>query len=195
MTFEISWLRCARSWTEKVSKPRQRSLLFSTARSQGSNRVRHLASRVSELSRSNWALGVFLFAPFLSIISAPFCLIGFDRFGVQWHVLLLSCLVAAVLVLPQPGFVPFLRKLLSFRAVAFAVAACLIWLVCMGVVHGFVAQLESLSSALMLILMLPIAVYAVVENEHRDWLIGAAVVVMSVIVVLENAFLSIIFQC
>ena len=41
----------------------------------------------------------------------------------------------------------------------------------------------------MLILMLPIAVYAVVENEHRDWLIGAAVV-MSVIVVLENAFLT-----
>ena len=133
---------------------------------------------------------MFLFAPFLSIISAPFCLIGFDRFGVQWHVLLLSCLVAAVLVVPQPGFVPFLRKLLAFRAVAFAVAAFLIWLVCMGVVHGFVAQLESLSSALMLILMLPVAIYAVAENECRDWLIGAAVVVMSVIVVLENSFLT-----
>ncbi|QNI93963.1 putative conserved membrane protein [Synechococcus sp. A15-127] len=173
-----------------MSKPRQRSLLFSATRSLGSNRVRHLASRVSEISRSNWALGVFLFAPFLSIISAPFFLIGFDRFGVQWHVLLLSCLVAAVLVVPQTGFVPFLRKLLAFRAVAFAVAAFLIWLVCMGLVHGFVAQLESLSSALMLLLMLPVAVYAVAENEHRDWLIGAAVVVMSVIVVLENAFLT-----
>ena len=102
--------------------------------------------------------------------------------------LLLSCLVSGVLVVPQPGFVPFLRKLLAWRAVAFAVAACLIWLVCMGAVHGFVAQLESLSSALILILMLPVAVYAVVENERRDWLIGAAVVVMSVIVVLENFF-------
>ena len=106
---------------------------------------------------------MFLFAPFLSIISAPFCLIGFDRFGVQWHVLLLSCLVAAVLVVPQPGFVPFLRKLLAFRAVAFAVAAFLIWLALCG---------AGLSSALMLILMLPVAIYAVAENERRDWLIG-----------------------
>ena len=40
----------------------------------------------------------------------------------------------------------------------------------------------------MLILMLPVAIYAVSENERRDWLIGAAVVVMSVIVVLRILF-------
>ena len=77
------------------------------------------------------------FAPFLSIISAPFFLIG-DRFGVQWHVLLLSCLVAAVLVVPQTGFVPFFEA--ACLAALLAVAACLIWLVCMGVVHGFVRR-------------------------------------------------------
>ena len=190
MSFRVSWLRCSCQWIEKVSKPRQRLLVFPAVGIRASNRVQRFQAKVSEVSRSNWALGVFLFAPFLSIISAPFVLIGFDRFGVQWHVLLLSCLVSGVLVVPQPGFVPFLRKLLALRAVAFAVAAYLIWLVCMGVVHGSVAQLESLSSALMLILMLPVAVYAVAENEHRDWLIGAAVVVMSVIVVLENSFLT-----
>jgi len=43
---------------------------------------------------------------------------------------------------------------------------------------------------LMLILMLPVAIYAVAENECRDWLIGAAVVVASVVVVLENSFLT-----
>jgi hypothetical protein len=152
--------------------------------------IESLLRSVRQVSLTSWAALVFLIGPFLSILIAPFCLLGFERFGVQWHVLLLSCLGAAALVVPQAGFFPFVKRLLASRRVSASVAVFVVWLLVMGFVHGFAAQAESLLSAAMLLLMLPIGLYVALD-PYRQWSIGdLALALLLLIVVLENIFLS-----
>jgi hypothetical protein len=133
--------------------------------------IESLLRSVRQVSLTSWAALVFLIGPFLSILIAPFCLLGFERFGVQWHVLLLSCLGAAALVVPQAGFFPFVKRLLASRRVSASVAVFVVCLLVMGFVHGFAAQAESLLSAAMLLLMLPIGLYVALD-PYRQWSIG-----------------------
>jgi hypothetical protein len=59
----------------------------------------------------------------------------------------------------------------------------------MGVVHGFSSQVESLSSAFVLLAMLPVALYVVADGQRRCSIGSIALVLFSIIVALENCFL------
>lgn len=155
--------------------------------------IKSLLRSVRQVSLTSWAALVFLISPFLSILIAPFCLLGFERFGVQWHVLLLSCLGAAALVVPQAGFFPFVKRLFASWRFTLTAVVFIAWLLAMGFVHGFAAQAESLLSAAMLMLMLPIGLYVALD-PHREWrLADVALLLLLIVVALENLLLTIYF--
>ena len=145
---------------------------------------------VTKVPLSTWAALVLLFGPFLSITIAPFFLKGFDRFGVQWHILLISCLLSTILVVIQRGFPFFLRALLRNKSILSLLCIFVAWLIAMVIVHGFFAQLESVLSALMMLLMLPILLYIVSFFSGRWRLSEILLAIFLLLAFVENIFLS-----
>ena len=142
------------------------------------------------LSLNSLALVTFLFIPFAAFIVAPCFFIEFQRFGFQWHSLLFACLLVAALVLPQADFFPFLRKLFANKLLSFSSLIFFVWLVLMSLIHGFKSQSESLLSALLLLLMLPIGVYVGLDRRRQWRIADVGMALLLVVVLLENLFLT-----
>ena len=152
-----------------------------------------LTRRFKNFSASSWALVVVLLFPFFSIVTSPLMFKGFDRFGYQWHVLLLGCLLASSFVLLDSRFFPFLKQLLSYQRVRFGLVGFISWLIVLVAAHGIMQQLESLLSVSLVILMAPVLFFSL-RHCHQDWNIGfISLCLLLVIVFVDNLCLSIYY--
>lgn len=144
----------------------------------------------SKFSLNSWAVFIFWLLPFLAIVAASWLLPGFDRFGVQWHVLLISCLISAVLVLFDETFFIFLRRLISISLLRNVVLLFSIWLAVMGFIHGFISQSESLFSATMYLLMVPIGAFLACYFRGSCFFVLVPALLITMLVLLENILLT-----
>ncbi|WP_413324604.1 O-antigen ligase family protein [Synechococcus sp. MIT S9503] len=142
------------------------------------------ASRLSTLA--SW---IYVFAPFITFLVSPFCLIGVSRFGVQWHVLLVSCLIAASFIALTNDFWSFIKSLFARLAPKVIFASCLLWLSVLVTVHGWSPQQMSILSGIVFALMLPVCLFIACRLPNKAALLYSSVFVLSVLVVSENIFL------
>ena len=145
-----------------------------------------LRRSVARFSLSDWSVFVFLLGPFLSIVLSPWFLKGFDRFGVQWHVLLISCVISLALILRDDRFCLFLCGLISSKRIIFALSLFVSWLLFMGFAHGFVVQAESLLSAVMFLLMIPVGLYVLCGRGTTLNVALVSLILLAVIVIFDD---------
>ena len=146
-------------------------------------------NRQTSLTSLNVAVFAYLVLPAASIFCAPFFTVGLQRFGMRWHVLLVSCLITFSIVVLTDEFWCFLKRLFASSSLRIVSVSCLFWIFILLAVHGWVPQQMSLLSGIIFALMLPVCLFIASQQINKPAFLCASVAVLTLIVSLENLFL------